>query len=312
MINGEVIEGALRGGARGAGGRPALHHRPAPAPVRAPAGAGHARAAPGRGARRPRPTWPGTPRSSRTPAWTSSATASWSRAASWRASSTTRSAPRSSRLAATIDADRAAVETAKALVRADEAAVENVRVQLSYTEIRAPIGGRTGNLLLNQGNVVKANDVGNPDGGDQPGAPDLRGLLGAGSAARGDQALPGGGRPAGGGAGGRPAGWRRARPAHLHEQHGGPEHRDDPAQGHVREQRERPLAGPVRQRGAHPDAAAGRGAWCRRRRCRAARRASTCSWSSRTRRWRRGRWCRARPTGATWSSRAGSPRGSAW
>jgi multidrug efflux system membrane fusion protein len=65
-------------------------------------------------------------------------------------------------LAATIDADRAAVDTAKALVRADEAAVENVRVQLTYTEIRAPIGGRTGNVLLNQGNVVKANDVGNP------------------------------------------------------------------------------------------------------------------------------------------------------
>lgn len=65
-------------------------------------------------------------------------------------------------LAATMDADRAAVETAKALVRADEAAVENVRVQLGYTEIRAPLGGRTGNLLLHQGNVVKANDVGNP------------------------------------------------------------------------------------------------------------------------------------------------------
>ncbi|HYA52031.1 MAG TPA: efflux RND transporter periplasmic adaptor subunit [Streptosporangiaceae bacterium] len=65
-------------------------------------------------------------------------------------------------LTATLDADRAAVETAKALVRADEAAVENVRVQLTYTEIRAPFGGRTGNLLLHQGNVVKANDVGNP------------------------------------------------------------------------------------------------------------------------------------------------------
>ena len=65
-------------------------------------------------------------------------------------------------LSATIDADRAAIETAKALVRADQAAVENVRVQLSYSEIRAPIGGRTGNLLLHQGNVVKANDVGNP------------------------------------------------------------------------------------------------------------------------------------------------------
>ena len=65
-------------------------------------------------------------------------------------------------LTATIEADRAAIETARALVRADEAAVENARVQLSYTEIRAPIGGRTGNLLLHQGNVVKANDVGNP------------------------------------------------------------------------------------------------------------------------------------------------------
>ena len=49
-----------------------------------------------------------------------------------------------------------------AALLADEAAVENVKVQLSYTEIRAPIGGRTGNLLLHQGNVVKANDVGNP------------------------------------------------------------------------------------------------------------------------------------------------------
>ena len=65
-------------------------------------------------------------------------------------------------LSATIAADQASIETAEALVRADEASVENVRVQLSYTEIRAPIGGRTGNLLLNRGNVVKANDVPNP------------------------------------------------------------------------------------------------------------------------------------------------------
>lgn len=65
-------------------------------------------------------------------------------------------------LAATIKAGQAAVETARAVVRADEAAVENMRLQLAYTQIRAPFDGRTGNLLIHQGNVVKANDVGNP------------------------------------------------------------------------------------------------------------------------------------------------------
>jgi membrane fusion protein, multidrug efflux system len=63
---------------------------------------------------------------------------------------------------ATVDATRAAVTNAKALVQADAAIVENAKVQLSYTLIRAPIEGRTGNLLIHQGNVVKANDIGNP------------------------------------------------------------------------------------------------------------------------------------------------------
>ena len=63
---------------------------------------------------------------------------------------------------ATVDADRAAVANAKSLVQADAAMVENAKVQLSYTSIRAPIEGRTGNLLIHQGNVVKANDIGNP------------------------------------------------------------------------------------------------------------------------------------------------------
>jgi len=65
-------------------------------------------------------------------------------------------------LAATIEADKAAVTTARSVVQADDAMVENARLQLSYTEIRAPIDGRTGNVLIHQGNVVKANDVGNP------------------------------------------------------------------------------------------------------------------------------------------------------
>jgi multidrug efflux system membrane fusion protein len=46
-----------------------------------------------------------------------------------------------------------------ATVAADKAAVENARVQLSYCFIRSPIDGRTGNLFVKEGNVVKANDT---------------------------------------------------------------------------------------------------------------------------------------------------------
>jgi len=46
----------------------------------------------------------------------------------------------------------------EATVRADQAAVENATVQLEYCTIRSPIDGRTGKLMVNQGNLVKAND----------------------------------------------------------------------------------------------------------------------------------------------------------
>jgi len=59
---------------------------------------------------------------------------------------------------ATVQADRAAVENAKAAERAAQAAVDNARLQLAYTEIRAPIDGRTGNVMVQVGNVVKGND----------------------------------------------------------------------------------------------------------------------------------------------------------
>ncbi|MDD3179464.1 MAG: efflux RND transporter periplasmic adaptor subunit [Opitutaceae bacterium] len=49
-------------------------------------------------------------------------------------------------------------ETTKALVQAKEAAVDNAELQLSYTEIRAPITGRTGQIFLHEGSLVKAND----------------------------------------------------------------------------------------------------------------------------------------------------------
>lgn len=43
-------------------------------------------------------------------------------------------------------------------VLADEAAVQTVKINLGYTQIRSPIDGRTGALILHPGNLVKAND----------------------------------------------------------------------------------------------------------------------------------------------------------
>lgn len=59
---------------------------------------------------------------------------------------------------ATVRANRAAEENARAAATAAQAAVDNARLQLSYTRIQAAIDGRTGNLLVQRGNLVKAND----------------------------------------------------------------------------------------------------------------------------------------------------------
>jgi membrane fusion protein, multidrug efflux system len=60
-------------------------------------------------------------------------------------------------LAQTVLADRAAIESAKAQIVASKAAVETATVQMSYTTIRSPIDGRTGNIAVKQGNIVAAN-----------------------------------------------------------------------------------------------------------------------------------------------------------
>ena len=49
-------------------------------------------------------------------------------------------------------------ETTKADVQASGAALANAELQLGYAEIRAPFAGRTGQLLLHEGALVKAND----------------------------------------------------------------------------------------------------------------------------------------------------------
>ena len=53
----------------------------------------------------------------------------------------------------------ATIDTAKAALDSDQAAVERAKLDLVYCQIRAPISGRTGNLLVHPGNLVKVNDV---------------------------------------------------------------------------------------------------------------------------------------------------------
>jgi multidrug efflux system membrane fusion protein len=56
------------------------------------------------------------------------------------------------------DQAHATAEASRATVMADQAAEQTAKISLGYTTIRSPIDGRTGNLMLHPGNLVKAND----------------------------------------------------------------------------------------------------------------------------------------------------------
>ncbi len=58
-----------------------------------------------------------------------------------------------------LNTQQATVASGTAQISADDAAVENARTQLSYTEIRAPIGGRIGFRQVDVGNIVHAGDA---------------------------------------------------------------------------------------------------------------------------------------------------------
>jgi multidrug efflux system membrane fusion protein len=61
--------------------------------------------------------------------------------------------------AATVKADKASIQSARAQLVSQQAAVNNAKVALSYTIIRSPLDGRTGNLAVKAGNLVTANST---------------------------------------------------------------------------------------------------------------------------------------------------------
>jgi multidrug efflux system membrane fusion protein len=57
-----------------------------------------------------------------------------------------------------VETSRTAAAALDATVEADKAAVENAKVQLQYATISSPIDGRTGALMVHEGNLVRAAD----------------------------------------------------------------------------------------------------------------------------------------------------------
>jgi membrane fusion protein, multidrug efflux system len=59
-----------------------------------------------------------------------------------------------------LDTQKSLVKQLEAQVKLDQAAIDNARAILSYTDIVAPIGGRTGIRMVDEGNLVRASDAG--------------------------------------------------------------------------------------------------------------------------------------------------------
>jgi membrane fusion protein, multidrug efflux system len=57
------------------------------------------------------------------------------------------------------DTQRAMVAQLEALVRSDQAQIDNAQTLLGYTKIVAPISGRTGLRLVDQGNIIRSGDT---------------------------------------------------------------------------------------------------------------------------------------------------------
>ena len=150
------------------------------------------------------------------------------------------------------------------------------KVQLGYTDIRSPIDGRTGNLMVKQGNVVTANTM------------DLMTInqvepiyvtfsVPEAQLRRVKKYMALGKLPVTR----QPAGRQRRRgngQAHLRRQHRGHDHRHHQAEGHLPQRGPQAVARPVRARDAAADHAAERGGGAELRPCRPARTGSSSTW----------------------------------
>ncbi len=61
--------------------------------------------------------------------------------------------------AESVNAGRASIESARSSLASDRASIDNAKLQLSYCYISSPVDGRTGNISVKEGNLVKANDI---------------------------------------------------------------------------------------------------------------------------------------------------------
>ncbi|MCX6593889.1 MAG: efflux RND transporter periplasmic adaptor subunit [Acidobacteria bacterium] len=58
-----------------------------------------------------------------------------------------------------VAADTSMIESSRAEIQAQRALIDNLKVQLGFTQIKSPISGRTGTLLIKAGNIVSANST---------------------------------------------------------------------------------------------------------------------------------------------------------
>jgi membrane fusion protein, multidrug efflux system len=58
-----------------------------------------------------------------------------------------------------VQADQAAIASARASLESSRASIDRAKLDLNYCEIRSPISGRVGNLLVHPGNLVSVNSA---------------------------------------------------------------------------------------------------------------------------------------------------------